>query len=183
MDATAPILLWQAPAEGRPGWDHLALRRWKLDRRLEASVRSESSPVGAEIRRLGLEGAERLAWALLLHDAQADPVGVAMPLLVRFTGRVPDPEAEARRLVGPGSKLAAHDGVRFNRADGPYLARVAWLSREASLRVVPWSRDAFAVRTGTDGEPTTTVPRRFGFDVGGAMKEDRAAADAGREVR
>lgn len=183
MDATAPILLWQAPAEGRPGWDHLALRRWKLDRRLEAAARSESSPVGAEIRRLGLEGIERIAWAFLLHDAQESPLGVTMPLLVRFAGRAPDPEAAARKLVGPGSRLAAHGCVRFSRADGPYLAKVVWLSREASLRVFPWSRDAFVVRPGKDGEPTATVPRRFGFDVTGAAKEDRAAAEAGRGTR
>jgi hypothetical protein len=183
MDSTKPIVMWQAPAEGREGWDPVALRRRRLAARLEASVRCATSPAGAEIRRLGLEGDERLAWAFLLHDAQADPVGVAVPLLVRFAGRFRDPEAEARRLVGPGSKLAGGDCVRFNRSDGPFLGRLVWLSREASMRVVPWSRDAFVVRMTTDGEPVAGATRRLGFDVGGAMKEDRAAAAAGREAR
>lgn len=176
MDTTTSILLWQAPAEGRPGWDHVALRRRRLASRLEASARSATSPVGAELRRLGLEGEERLAWAFLLHDAQQDPVGVMVPLLVRLAGRTSDPEAAAERLLGPGSKLAANDCVRFSRADGPFLARLAWLSREASARVVPWPRDAFAVQPGSNGEPVVATRRVFGFDARGVRREDRAAA-------
>ena len=179
MDPARPNLHWQVPAEGRSGWDHVGLRRLRLLNRLEASARNEACAVGAEIRRLGLVGQERLAWAFLLHDAQQDPVGVAVPLLVRFSGRVPDPEAAAARLLGPSSKLGAADCVRFNRADGPFLARVAWLSREASARVVPWPRDAFSVRTGADGEPVVSVPRAFGFDNRGAKREDRAATAGG----
>ena len=76
-------------------------------------------------------------------------------------------------------KLGAADCVRFNRADGPFLGRVAWLSREASARVVPWPRDAFSVRTGADGEPVVSVPRAFGFDNRGAKREDRAATAGG----
>lgn len=179
MDTTQPILIWQAPAEGRPGWDHFALRRRRLTARLEASVRAAKTPVGAEIRRLGLGGEERLAWAFLLHDAQADPVGIPVPTLLRLVGRLPDVAAAAESLLGPASKLGANDCLRFNRPDGPLLSRLVWLSREASGRVVPWQRDAFAVVPGPNGEPVSVTPRSVGFNSRGAATEDHAARARG----
>lgn len=164
--------IWNGPRKGSPGWDHTALRRRRLAARLEACSRAERDRVGAEIRHLGLEGDERLAWALLLRDTEADKVGLAVPLVLRFLGPLEDPESAAERILGPGSKLARADAIRFNRPDGPFLGRVAWLSREARARVVPWPRNAFVARATTDLERAADLPR-VGFDPAGTAVQDR----------
>ncbi len=164
--------IWNGPRKGSPGWDHTALRRRRLAARLQACSRAEGDRVGGEIRRLGLEGDERLAWALLLRDTEADKVGLAVPLVLRFLGPLEDPESAAERILGPGSRLARADAIRFNRPDGPLLSRVVWLSREARSRVVPWPRNAFVARATTDLERAADLPR-VGFDPTGPAVQDR----------
>jgi hypothetical protein len=167
--------VWGGAREGEPGWDSTAPWRAALKARLEASVRLESDRIGAEIRRLGLEGGERLAWAVLLADADEEMVGVKVPRLVQMTGRHADPEAAAERILGPDSKLGKAGCIRFNRADGPVLGRIAWLSREARGRVIPWPHGAFFVKPGVDLEALPFTPR-VGFDPYGTQKQDRIAA-------
>jgi hypothetical protein len=167
--------VWGAAREGEPGWDSTEPWRATLEARLEASARLESDRIGAEIRRIGLEGDERLAWAVLLADADEEVVGVKVPRVVQVTGRHADPERAAERLLGPDSKLGKADCIRFNRADGPVLGRIAWLSREARGRVIPWPRGAFFIKPGVDLEALPFTPR-VGFDPYGNQKQDRIAA-------
>ncbi len=163
---------WQGPASG-PGWDPAVLRRRRFNARLEACVRQEGNPLGAEMSRLGLEGDERTCWGFLMLDGTRQPVGIPVPRLVRYCGETPDPAATAERLLGPESKLGRADGLRFNRADVPLLRRFVWVSREANARVIPWTRDDFAEAPGPEGEPVAPRPRLFGFDVNGARQEGR----------
>lgn len=165
--------MWNGPRKGAPGWDHTAPRRRRLTARLEASARSESDRAGAEIRRLGLEGDERLAWALLVRDSEAERVGLGVPSVLRFLGRVTDPEETAERILGRDSKLARADAIRFNRPDGALLGRVVWLSRDARGRVIPWPRNAFVTRATADLDRAADLPR-VGFDPAGAEVQDRA---------
>ncbi len=167
--------VWGGARQGGPGWDSTAPWREVLEARLEASARSESDRIGEEIRRLRLEGSERVAWALLLADADEEEVGVKVPRIVQATGRHIDPEGAAEELLGPESKLGRADCIRFNRADGSVLGRIAWLSREARGRVIPWPRGAFYVKPGVDLEALPFTPR-VGFDPYGTQTQDRIAA-------
>lgn len=169
--------IWSTPIPGGPGWDHMGVRRRKLAARLEASARVQADPIGAEIRRLGLEGEERLVWASLVRDSQTDEPGMPVPQALRLAGRHPDPDAAAARLLGPESKLARADALRFNRRDGSLLSMAVWLSREARARVIPWPRTAFLVR-GASREEGGTLSR-VGFDSSGELQRDHAAARGG----
>jgi hypothetical protein len=171
LDINQATTIWSGPVAGG-GWDHIVLRRRRLASGLEALVRAEGSNVGAELRRLQLEGDERLCWAMLLVDGMDSPVGIPVPRLLRYCGPATDPEATAVRLLGPESKLGRGDCVRFNRADAPLLRRIVWMSREAHACVVPWSREDFAVAPGPTGEPPAPNPGRvMGFDAQGAAAE------------
>ena len=168
--------VWGGARLGEPGWEPSAPWRFPLEVRLEAAVRRESDRIGEEIRRLDLEATERIAWAVLLADADEEEIGLKVPWIVQMTGRHSDPEAVAESLLGPDSKLGRSDCIRFNRADGPVLGRIAWLSREARGRVIPWPRGAFFVKPGVDLEALPFAPR-VGFDPFGTEKQDRAVAE------
>lgn len=174
MRYPATETIWNAARKGAPGWDHTGYRRFRLTARLEASARTEGDPFGAEIRRLALEGEERLAWAFLVADSQSDEVGLAVPQVLRMAGRHPDPHGAAERLLGPGSKLGRSDALRFNRRDGPLVAKAVWLSRDARSRVIPWPKSAFLVKGASEEEAGTVA--RVGFDSSGEARKDQAAA-------
>lgn len=108
-------------------------------------------------------------------EADEEEVGVKAPKVMQMTGRHADPEEAAERFLGPESRLGRADCIRFNRADGPVLGRIAWLSREARSRVIPWPRGAFFVKPGVDLEALPFTPR-VGFDPYGTQKQDRIAA-------
>lgn len=169
-DTTQSIRLWNGPAPSG-GWDHTILRRKRLAARLEACARAERDPIGAEIRRLDLDEEERLCWAVLLWDSMAEPVGVPVPRLIRYCGPASDPQGTAERFLGPASKLGRADCLRVNRADVPLLRRFVWMAREAHGRVVPWSREDFAVAPASTGERGSFGFRATGFDAQGVPAE------------
>jgi hypothetical protein len=169
-DMTQSSRLWNGPATGG-GWDHTILRRKRLAARLEACARTEGNPIGAEIRRFDLDEEERLCWAVLLWDSMADPVGVPVPRLIRYCGPSSGPQGAAERLLGPASKLGRADCLRFNKADIPLLRRFVWMSREAHGRIVPWSREDFAVAPASTGERGSFGFRATGFDAQGVAAE------------
>ena len=174
--------MWQGVRKGHPGWDHTALRRERLVTRLETSFRQETSTVGAELRRLDLDGDERLAWAVLFLDSSAEEVGLAVPMVLTFTGWQEDAEAAAERLLGPGSKLGKAGVLRFNRQDGSLLGRLVALSQDARGRVALWSRKAFTMKPGNGLDLVADEPRTFGFGGSGGPIQDRSGSQvrAGR---
>ena len=99
--------MWQGVRKGHPGWDHTALRRDRLSARLEASYRQETCRIGAELRRLDLNGDERLAWALLFLDSSAEEVGLALPMVLAFAGWQDDAQAAADRAAQEALDAAA----------------------------------------------------------------------------
>ncbi len=167
--------MWQGVRKGHPGWDHTALRRERLAARLEASCRQESCRIGAELRRLDPIGDERLAWALLFLDSSAEEVGLAVPMVLAFTGWQDDAEAAAERLLGPSSKLGKAGVLRFNRTDGPLLARLVALSQDARGRAALWPRKAFTMKPG-GLDLVADQQRTFGFGANGGRIEDRSAS-------
>lgn len=160
--------MWQGPRPGRPGWDWTLLRRRKLAARLEAAYRSESDAIGKELRRLQLEGTERLAWAMLYHDSGAEQVGLPIPFGLSFCGCEEDAEIAAQCLLGPNSKLAKAGGLRFNRNDGPLLGRLVALSQEARNRVALWPRLAFVNKPGASLDLAGDDQRALGFASNGS---------------
>ncbi len=167
--------MWQGVRKGHPGWDHTALRRARLFARLEASYRQETCRIGAELRRLDLTGDERLAWAILYLDSSAEEVGLAVPMVLAFTGWQEDAETAAERLLGRGSKLGKAGVLRFNRADGPLLARLVAISQEARGRVALWPRKAFTMKPG-GLDLVADEQRTFGFGANGGQIQDRSAS-------
>lgn len=157
--------IWCGPAKGTPGWDHAAARRGRLARRLEAVSSCEPDPAGAEIRRLGLDPDERLAWAELLVDSDYENFGVRVVHVLSCAGCRTDPGAAAERILGPRSRLAAADALRFDRDSGPLPGRFVWMSRAARDRVLPWPRGRFERPPGADLDDAAT-PSRVGFDPG-----------------
>ena len=143
--------------------------------RLEASYRQETCRIEADLRRLDLTGDERLAWAILYLDSSAEEVGLAVPMVLAFTGWQEDAEAAAERLLGRGSKLGKAGVLRFNRADGPLLARLVAISQEARGRVALWPRKAFTMKPG-GLDLVADEQRTFGFGANGGQIQDRSAS-------
>jgi hypothetical protein len=168
--------MWQGVRKGHPDWDWTALRRERLAARLEASYRSETDAIGTELRRLDLTGDERLAWTILFLDSSAEQVGLAVPFVPAFAGWNDDAEAAAERLLGGDSKLGKAGVLRFNRANGPLLARLVAISQEARARVALWPRNAFAMKPGNGLDLVADEQRSLGFGTNGGGRQDRASS-------
>ena len=166
--------MWQGVRKGHPDWDWTALRRERLVARLEASYRSESDAIGAELRGLDLAGDERLSWAILFLDSSAEQVGLAVPFVPAFAGWHDDAEAAAERLLGMASKLGKAGVLRFNRASGSLLAKLVAISQEARARVALWPRNAFSMKPGNGLDLVADEQRSLGFTTNGDGKQDRA---------
>lgn len=172
--------LWHGVRPGHPGWDRTVLRRGRLAARLQSCRQHDS--VGAELRRLELNGDDRLAWALLFYDSSAEQVGLAVPFVLAFVGIDENADLAAARLLGPKSKLAKAGVLRFHRTDAPLLTRIVGISQEARSRVALWPKNAFVMKPDFRLDLTSEDQRRLGFAPSNGI-QDRTAASSGESSR